>query len=190
MADPVSRDQPEEGARSGFAATAAWLYVVLTAAGLFWLWMRDRLAVVPAAPAGEHGLLVSMAIGIAVGLACSALFAAASRGAESFRRLEKRLAALIGPVTDRDIVVLALFSAVGEEFFFRLAMQDALGLYPTAGIFALLHIGPRGTRLWTVMAALLGLGFGWMMAAGCGLMSVTAAHALINYLSLARMNRA
>jgi membrane protease YdiL (CAAX protease family) len=190
MVDPVSRGEPEEQARFGFAPAAVVLYTMLTAAGVLWLWLRDRLAVLPKAPAGEHGLLVSLAVGTAVGLGCSALFALAARHVGAFRRLEERLGALIGPVGEREIIVLAVFSAVGEEFFFRLAMQDAFGLYSTAAVFGLLHVGPRGTRLWTLMAVLLGLGFGQMIAAGLGLMSVTVAHALINYLSLGRMNRA
>ena len=56
-------------------------------------------------------------------------------------------------------------------------------------IFGLLHTGPGGLWLWTVLAVGIGALFAWMIELGCGLLSVTAAHCLINYLSLRRMYR-
>jgi membrane protease YdiL (CAAX protease family) len=127
-----------------------------------------------------------MAIGTAVGLGVSGAFELLARYWRPFGVLEGRLAALLGPLSEAEITLLALSSALGEECFFRLAMQDALGLLPTALLFGLLHTGPPGL-LWSAVALVLGLAFGWMMHAGCGLLSVTLAHALINYLSLRRM---
>ena len=123
-----------------------------------------------------------------IGLGLSGVFGVAVRYVGALSRLQDRLTELIGPLTENEIILLALFSALGEEFFFRLAMQDALGLYWSAAVFGLLHFGPAGTRIWTAMALLLGVGFGWLVELGCGLLSVTIAHALINYLSLRRMN--
>lgn len=189
MADPLGSgpEQPEQAPSLAWAAVV--LYALLLLAGYGWLWLRDRTGQVTATAVGEHGLLWSMGLGVAVGLALSGVFAAAIRHTRAFARLERRLAALVGPLSDSETTVLALFSALGEEFFFRLAMQDALGLYWSAAIFGLLHLGPRGTWLWPVLAGALGLGFGWMVQAGCGLLSVTVAHALVNYISLRRMER-
>ena len=82
-------------------------------------------------------MLRSAALGAAIGLVLSAGFAAAVRYLGAFARLEQRLHGLLGPLGEREITVLALSSALGEEFFFRLAMQDALGvLFSAAGALA------------------------------------------------------
>jgi len=122
-----------------------------------------------------------------VGLAISGATALIARYAPPLARLRDRLMELIGPLSETEVFALALLPAVAEEFFFRLAAQDAIGVVPSAVLFAAMHFGPQGTRLWTVLALLLGLGFGFMVAAGWGLLSVTVAHALVNYISLKRM---
>lgn len=181
-------EQPETG--PSILVAAGLVYGGFCAAGYLWLWGRDRTSIIPPAAVGEVGLVGSMALGLAVGLGASAVFALLVRYSVWGKRLQSRLAELIGPLSEREITWLALLSAVGEEFFFRLAMQDALGLYWSAALFGALHCGPRGLLLWTALAFALGLAFGWMMQAGWGLLSVSVAHALINYLSLRRMERA
>jgi hypothetical protein len=86
------------------------------------------------------------------------------------------------------VIVISVMSALAEEAFFRWAMQDAAGIWISALLFAALHTG-RGIRflLWTVFSLLLGLLFGFMVAAGSGLLAVTLAHALINYCNLGRL---
>lgn len=191
MVGPVDPDRdPEKAAeRLGFTLAAVLVYAVFVAGGIFWLWVRGRTGQIPIAAGGQLGLPLSLAVGAAVGLGLSGGFAAAVRYLASCARLEQRLHGLLGSLGEREITVLALCSALGEEFFFRLALQDAVGLYWSAAAFALLHVGPKGTWLWTGLSLVLGLGFGWMMELGCGLLSVTAAHALVNYLSLRRMER-
>ncbi len=163
------------------------VYAALAAAAGIWLWLRDRTDVVVEQSIGPHGLWVSIGSGLAVGLGVSGVASLLTRYSGAFSRLQQRLATMIGPLRDGQILVLALVSSVGEEFFFRLAMQDALGLWWTVAIFGLLHSGPRGLLLWTVLALMLGALFGVMMECGLGLLSVTLAHALINFLSLNRM---
>lgn len=197
MADPLDGGDGSENGfpgrepsdRQSFALAAVVVYSLFVAGGFFWLWLRDRTGQIPMQAGGELGLPLSMAAGTAVGLGLSGVFAVSVRYLGSCARLEQRLHGLLGSLSEREITVLALFSALGEEFFFRLAMQDAIGLYWSAAVFGLLHLGPKGTWLWTVLSVLLGLGFGWMMELGCGLLSVTVAHALVNYLSLRRMER-
>ena len=99
-----------------------------------------------------------------------------------------RLAGIVGPLTEVEILGIALVSAIGEEFFFRGAMQDAWGMWWSAIAFGLLHAGP-GLLLWGVVAFSLGLLFSLMIDFGLGLLSVTVAHALINNISLRRLVR-
>jgi len=164
------------------------VYSLLAGAALLWLHLRDRLEQVPKTAVGDHGPWISLFAGTAVGLLCSGLFLVARRYLPVFRRLENRLAELVGPLTEVQIVGIALAAAIGEELFFRGAMQDAWGLWWSAVVFGLLHSGP-GLLLWGVVAFGLGLLFSVMIENGLGLLSVTMAHALINNISLRRMVR-
>lgn len=188
MVEPVDDGNgPEE--QLPVAAAAAVLYGLLALAGYAWLWLRDRTGQIGASAVGDHGIWISAGIGLVVALAVAAALWALERYLDSVALLVARLRVLIGPMHDRQITVVAFCSAVGEEFFFRLAMQDALGLYWTAAIFAVLHLGPRGFRAMAVVALAIGLVFGWMMESGCGLLSVTLARAVLNDLTLRRMER-
>ncbi len=164
-------------------------YAGFVAAAWFWLWLRDRTGIIGPSAAGPDGLLLSMAWGIAAALGVSGALWSLERYSPPVARLQARLAEFIGPLSETQITVLALASAIGEEFMFRLAMQDAFGLWPTAVLFGVLHTGPKGTRLWSALALVIGILFGWMIELGCGLLSVTVAHAVINYLSLRRMQK-
>jgi hypothetical protein len=181
---PDSRPAP----RWPLAAVAVLFYALLVAAGFLWLWLRERTAVIGERFVGAHGILWSLAAGIAAGLALSWLLATLPRYLPVFARLEQRLAALLGPLGQTGMTVIALASAIGEEFFFRLAMQDALGSWWTAAVFGILHGGPAEFALWALLAFLIGLLLGWAMDGGHGLVAVTLVHALVNYLSLRRMN--
>jgi len=167
---------------------AVIVYSLLLAAALLWFHLRDRMDRVPAGALGDHGPWISLLAGTAVGLLCSGVFLVARRYLRSFRGLESRLAEIVGPLTEVEILGIALVSAIGEEFFFRGAMQDAWGMWWSAIVFGLLHSGP-GLLLWGVVAFSLGLLFSLMIDFGLGLLSVTVAHALINNISLRRMVR-
>ena len=188
MAAPLE-PRTGDGGGGSIIGGALVLYSALGFAGYLWLWLRERSGRIAEVALGEPGLWGSAGIGAAVGFGVSGVLALLTRRFSPFARVESRLAAMIGPLTEAEIIVLALSSSLGEELFFRVAMQDAWGLWPTAIVFGLLHVGPSGLLPWTFMALLLGVGFGWMMTAGYGLLSVTMAHALINYLSLRRMEK-
>ncbi|MEM7203818.1 MAG: CPBP family glutamic-type intramembrane protease [Planctomycetota bacterium] len=183
-------EPPADAPRStGIALAATVFYSLLAAGGWFWLSSRGRLAELPAATGGSVGLPISMAIGIAVGLGLSACFALLVRYLGVFRRLVHGLAELLGPTSQTDLFVLSSIAPVAEEFFFRLAVQDAWGLVPAALLYAALHISPRAAWLCCGVGLILGLLFGWLVAMGCGLLAATAAHALFNYLTLLQTER-
>ncbi len=180
----------DEQSRLVFAG-AGCLYPLLLLAGLLWLWFRERLGRLEQVSIGDYGPWISLGAGAVVGLAAAALAAGLSRYLGVFGKLEAKFTAMIGPLNERQIWVLALMSGLGEEVFFRLALLDALGmdstgLFVSAGLFAVLHTG-RGLWAWACAAFLLGLLFGAMVINGLGLLSVTVAHALVNYISLRRM---
>ena len=175
-----------EDSRLPLAFGASVLYGVFVLIAVSWFWLREEQQRLPELAVGERGIGLSLAAGLVVGLLVSGLIRVLNRYVRAFARLEAQLTEVVGDLSESEIVVIALASAIGEEMLFRGAMQDHFGLYVSALVFGLLHTGP-GLWLWTCVAALLGLLFGAMVHFEFGLLSVTVAHALINFTSLRRM---
>ncbi|HKE17139.1 MAG TPA: CPBP family intramembrane glutamic endopeptidase [Kofleriaceae bacterium] len=130
-------------------------------------------------------LALSPLIGLAVGLSVVFLSRLAVHRFDWARSLHKDFRNILGPLTWREILVLALASSVGEELLFRGALQPMIGVWMQAVVFALLHIGP-GLRFlpWTLSAFGLGLVFGWLFQATGDLGGPIVAHFAINYMNL------
>lgn len=178
--------EPEENTGPSIALVAALVYSAFVVVALAWLYFRDQVRILPEVALGEVGAYASLGIGTAVGLGLSGVIALLARYQASFQELEARLHKTVGSLSESEVILVAMTSAIGEELFFRCALQDVVGPYLSALIFGLLHTGP-GLLLWGACAAILGLGFSLMIESGCGLLSVTVAHALINFISLRRM---
>jgi membrane protease YdiL (CAAX protease family) len=124
-------------------------------------------------------------IGAALGLGVVGLTRLATRHFQWARDLHASFRDLLGPLTGREIFILALASSVGEELLFRGALMPWLGVWLQAAVFALLHIGPGKRFLpWTVSAFVLGVAFGWLAQLTGNLGGPIAAHFVINYLNL------
>ena len=130
-------------------------------------------------------LLAGPLAGAAVGLGIVALTRMATRRYRWARQLHTSFHDLLGPLTGREILILALASSIGEELLFRGALLPWLGPWWQAMVFALLHVGPGKRFLpWTLSALALGLGFGWLTIWTTNLGAPIAAHFLINFLNL------
>ena len=128
---------------------------------------------------------LSPIIGVATGIVVVLLSRMAVRRFRWAQALHQDFRSLLGPLTSREILVLALASSIGEELLFRGALQPWFGIWPQALIFALLHIGPnRGFLPWTLSAFILGVAFGYMFEWTGDLGGPIVAHFTINYLNL------
>ncbi len=165
-------------------------YVLCTAVALVAMWQRDDLGrLIPAA--GTWRWSLDVGVGLAVGLAMVGASRLATAHFGWAERLAEEMRQIVGELDRREIVALALWSGIGEEALFRGVLQPALGLWLSAAIFALLHIGPSPRFLpWTAMAFGVGVIFGllneWL---GC-LLAPIIAHALVNLLNLDYLTRA
>lgn len=130
-------------------------------------------------------LALSPLIGLALGLFVVFLSRLAVHRFDWARRLHSDFRSILGPLSWREILVLALASSVGEELLFRGALQPMIGVWMQAIVFALLHIGP-GLRFlpWTLSALALGLVFGWLFQFTGDLGGPIVAHFAINYMNL------
>ena len=130
-------------------------------------------------------LLAGPLVGAAIGLAIVGLTRIATRRYRWARQLHTSFHDLLGPLTGREIIILALASSIGEELLFRGALLPWLGPWWQAMVFALLHVGPGKRFLpWTLSAFVLGVGFGWLTMWTTNLGAPIAAHFMINFLNL------
>jgi len=161
------------------------LYLGLGAAAVVWASLRGGASVWRLPEPAEARVFSGLALGLIVGLG----FVFASRMAlhrfEWARDLHREFRSRLLPMTEGEIVILALASSLGEEMFFRGALMPVVGLVPSALLFALLHIGPRRQHWpWTLSSLAAGLLFGAIFAWSGDLTGVVVAHFTVNFLNL------
>lgn len=89
------------------------------------------------------------------------------------------------PLGLHDIFLISLFSAVGEEFFFRGILQGELGIVGASLIFGLLHIGPKSYYLaWTAFATVVGFILGLLYIFTDNILAPVVCHFMINGVNL------
>ena len=129
--------------------------------------------------------------GLGIGLLMATL-AWALINTDRLHQVRVRYVDLLGPHVQRrlDRWMVSLCAGVGEELFFRGALQHWLGIPLTAVLFVAIHgyLDPRdrGLLLYGGLLTLFMLGFGWM-AEVWGLYAPMAAHALFDAVLLERM---
>jgi membrane protease YdiL (CAAX protease family) len=102
------------------------------------------------------------------------------------RQLADELAPRLLDGADRaSLLLVSLFSGVGEEALFRGAVQQEFGLVVASLLFGLAHVGPdRRYLLWTAWAVLAGFVFGALYEVTGGLLAPILAHAAHNAATL------
>jgi membrane protease YdiL (CAAX protease family) len=83
-------------------------------------------------------------------------------------------------------IAFVMISAIAEELFFRLAVQDVFGLIGSVACYVLLNSSVGGVR-WILFTFAHALALGLIVHLGFGLLGSTTAHAILNYLSLRRV---
>lgn len=130
-------------------------------------------------------LVVGPVLGAALGLSVVGLTRVATRHWQWARDLHTNFRDVLGPLSRREIIVLAVGSSIGEELLFRGALLPWVGVWLQAIAFAALHIGPaRRFAAWTASALVLGVLFGELAIRTGNLGGPIAAHMTINFLNL------
>jgi len=130
-------------------------------------------------------LFVGPILGAGLGLAVVGGTRMATRRWQWARDLHASFASVLGPLSPREILILALASSIGEELLFRGALLPWLGTWIQAIAFAALHIGPQRRFVpWTLSAFVLGVGFAELAIRTGNLGGPIAAHFTINFINL------
>ncbi|MDQ4105564.1 MAG: CPBP family intramembrane metalloprotease [Actinomycetota bacterium] len=159
-----------------FVRLAALFYGALAVAAALWNGLRGRGFQMGDSIPGSLLLgLLAAAATVALGLALYGLVPA-------MRRIAGELAPhLVDRMSRSDLVLISVFSGVGEELFFRGAVQPEFGLTVAALAFGLVHVGPdRRYLVWTAWAVLAGFLFGFLYRFSGGLLAPVVAHTLHN----------
>jgi membrane protease YdiL (CAAX protease family) len=167
-------------------------YGGLLAAAVAWAWLADRSLVFASAEAARRGVapLRDAGAGALVGFAVVLLSGWLTRRTRAGDELARALARLVGRRTTGECVALALASGIGEEAFFRGAMQPHLGLVATSLLFALAHFVPRRDLLpWTAFSLAAGFALGGLFEATGNLVAPVVAHAVVNAVNLRLLSR-
>jgi len=92
---------------------------------------------------------------------------------------------LVDGADPSSLVLVSIFSGVGEETFFRGALQPEFGLVVASLVFGLVHVGPdRRYLVWTAWALLAGFMFGALYEITGGLLAPIFAHSTHNAATL------
>jgi membrane protease YdiL (CAAX protease family) len=102
------------------------------------------------------------------------------------REIAEELAPRLIDGADRGgLLLISVFSGVGEETFFRGAVQQEFGLVVASLLFGVVHVGPDRRYLgWTAWAVLAGFLFGALYDVTSGLLAPVVAHAAHNAATL------
>jgi membrane protease YdiL (CAAX protease family) len=181
-AEPQAR--PAGPRRLVVAATL--FYGALLAAAVGWREWSDGVG--PWRPNGAP-VVLGLPARLGAGLAFGALLIVLSRvwtaRSDVGRALASELGAVVAGLSTAQAAFLALLSGVAEEAFFRGALQPRVGWLWASLLFGLAHFHPRRElRVWSLTAALAGLGFGALFGATGDLVAPAAAHALVNAVNL------
>ena len=157
-----------------FVRFAALFYGSLTLIAAVWCGLRGF----EVRPLGESPV-ASLLLGALTAVCTVSLGLAAYRLLPVLRSISEELAPrLVDGADSASLVLVSVFSGVGEEAFFRGAVQQEFGLVVASLVFGLAHIGPdRRYLLWTVWAVLAGFVFGAVYDLSGGLLAPVIAHA-------------
>ena len=178
---PPDDVEPRQVLATGFAT-----YGIMAIAALGWLAGRDRTAELHTQSFGVHGPWLGAVVGLATGLLMAVVMAWLSPRLRVLRDIDAMVARTFVGIGETAALLFVIAGALAEELLFRLAAQDALGLFGTVALYSLLYSSVGGWRWLLIMvphALLLGL----LVQCGFGLFASTTANAIMNHLNLRRL---
>ena len=177
----ASLGPPSEPMSSRFVALASVFYAALLLAAAIVGALGGRSAF-----ALGNSALFGLLAGVITACGTVALGILFYRLLPVLRRLSDELAPhLVDGAKGRNLVLVSIFSGVGEESFFRGALQPEIGLLASSLLFGVLHVGPdRRYLVWTVWAVGAGFLFGLLYLWTGGILAPVTAHVLHNVVTL------
>jgi membrane protease YdiL (CAAX protease family) len=192
--EPID-EEPESAPppAAGFVRLGLLLYGTMMAAALIWrVGVYGEPIVFASEAAAARGIdwPRDLGLGLGCGLGVVALSALLTRATSWGDALARALAETLGGLGLADALLLAFASGLGEELFFRGALQPRVGLIAASLLFGIVHFIPRREFLpWTGFAIACGFMLGVLFAATGNLVAPVTAHVVINGINLPLLAR-
>jgi len=107
-----------------------------------------------------------------------------------FSKLRDTLKQLLPDMSFFSVILLAVFSSLGEEIFFRGVLLPLIGIHLSSFIFGFLHYGgKRSFLLWGLIAWGIGYLFSGLMVFTGSLTAPVLAHFTTNYFNLLYLSK-
>lgn len=104
------------------------------------------------------------------------------------RRLEAEFGWMLGRQRAWEIAWIALLSGAAEEYLFRGALQEKMGLWLAAVVFGVIHWPlNRNFWMWPILSGAIGLGLGGLAHGTHSIVAPAAAHVVLNFVNLRRI---
>ncbi|MCS6901463.1 MAG: CPBP family intramembrane glutamic endopeptidase [Myxococcales bacterium] len=131
----------------------------------------------------------ALSLSVVLGVAFTALVVATTRLFVAHfhwaRSLQSELSLSIRDLGLGPLLLLALLASIAEELFFRALLEPAVGLLLSSLFFGLAHRTRSQARwAWSLWAAAVGLGLGFLFRLTGSLLGPLLAHAAVNTLNL------
>ena len=173
-----------------FALSSAAFYGLMGALAVLWVWLRDLPLSHVLGPDLSGAVAPQVAVGLGFAIGVVVLGLVLERHSSIYRNLSRELRSMMPSIQWGHAFVLALTSSVGEELFFRGAMQGHIGLWPTAFLFGIAHgFLYKQLRAWVVFALVMGVCLGFMVQVFGSLWAPITAHFTINFVNLQLLSR-
>jgi membrane protease YdiL (CAAX protease family) len=182
----------EPDPRTPLLRIALVFYAAVLGAAIVWARLAERSLFFASEQAAARGVdpLLDAGAGLLLGLVVVLLSGWFTRATRAGDRLARALARLVGRRSTVECGALAVVSSIGEEAFFRGAMQPQLGLVATSVCFALAHFAPRRDLLpWAGFSLVAGFALGGLFEATGNLVAPVVAHAFVNAVNLRLLSR-
>jgi CAAX protease family protein len=164
-----------------FVRFAALFYGFLTAAAVLWSGLRGlELRFF------GHSAALSTLLGVSTAACTVCVGILVYHFSPVLREIAEEVAPrLVDGASGGGLVLLSVFSGVGEESFFRGVIQQEFGLVVASLAFGAVHVGPdRRYLVWTAWAVMAGFLFGALYQITGGLLAPILAHSLHNAATL------
>ena len=155
----------------------ALFYLLLSATGILWIrWGNLEVEFI-----GTRGILFAICIGFLVFVLSNVV----TQKCEWAQKLEHLFQEILTPMPIPIILAISFFSAVGEEIFFRGAIQNQFGYIASSLLFGLVHFPIQKTLIpWTIAATVMGFVLGGLYLYAGNLLAPITLHFVINALNL------
>ena len=139
---------------------------------------------------GKITLSYQISLGFLFGILVYIMWVCIRNFFSQFKLGEYELKEILGYPTYLQIFIIAIFSGIGEELFFRGFLQPYFGIWFTSLMFGIAHPPlTKNLQLYPLIATFIGFLLGWLFIFTGGILTPIIVHFFINLMNIYRITR-